>query len=113
LVLAEAAIDALSLAAIQCLREDTLYYAASGGGMGSSSISALEALLASIAALTGAMFCSAADANEPGDRFADRHRSLAEKLGVPFARHLDHEYQTSTTPLARSAQPRVSSKSRP
>ena len=85
LVLAEAAIDALSVAAIESLRKDTLY-AATGGGMGPGTIAALEALLASIAMLPGALLCSAADANGPGDRFADRHRSLAEKFRIPFAR---------------------------
>ena len=50
LVLAEAAIDALSVAAIESLRRDTLY-AATGGGMGPGTIAALEALLASIATL--------------------------------------------------------------
>ena len=67
LVLAEAAIDALSVAAIESLRKDTLY-AATGGGMGPGTIAALEALLASIAMLPGALLCSAADANGPGDR---------------------------------------------
>ena len=85
LVLAEAAIDALSVAAIKNLRRDTLY-AATGGGIGPGTIDALEALLVSIAMLPGALLCSASDANGPGDRFADRHRSLAEKFGVPFAR---------------------------
>jgi hypothetical protein len=42
LVLAEAAIDALSVAAIESLRADTLY-AAAGGGMGSGTIAVLEA----------------------------------------------------------------------
>ena len=85
LVLAEAAIDALSVAAIESLRKDTLYVA-TGGGMGPGTIAALEALLASIAMLPGALLCSAADANGPGDRFADRHRSLGEKFMIPFAR---------------------------
>jgi hypothetical protein len=85
LVLAEAAIDALSAAAIESLRADMLY-AASGGGMGPGTIAALEALLTAMATLPGALFCSATDANGPGDRFAERHRSLAEKFSVPFAR---------------------------
>jgi hypothetical protein len=85
LVLAEAAIDALSVAAIESLRDNTLY-AASGGGMGPGTIAALEALLTAMATLPGALFCSATDANGPGDRFAERHRSLAEKFSVPFAR---------------------------
>jgi hypothetical protein len=33
-----------------------------------------------------ALFCSATDANGPGDRFADRHQSLARKFGIPFER---------------------------
>jgi Toprim-like len=73
-VLAEAAIDALSVAAMESLRGDTLY-AATGGGMGPGTIAALEALLADIAMFPGA-----------GDRFADRHRWLGEKFRIPFAR---------------------------
>jgi hypothetical protein len=85
LVLTEAAMDALGIAAIESLRRDTLY-AATGGGMGPGTIAALEALLVNIALLPCALFCSATDANGPGDRFADWHRSLAEKYGIPFAR---------------------------
>ena len=89
LVVTEAAIDALSLAAIENLRGDTLY-AATGGGMGPGTIAALEALLVDIARLDDALFCSATDANGPGDRFADRHQSLARQFGVPFARLRPH-----------------------
>ena len=85
LVVAEAAIDALSLAAIENLRGDTLY-AATGGGMGPGTIAALETLLVDIARLSDARFCSATDANGPGDRFADRHQSLARNFGIPFVR---------------------------
>jgi hypothetical protein len=85
LVLTEAAIDALSIAAIESLRRDTLY-AATSGGMGPGTIAALEALLVNIAMLPSALFCSATDANGPGDRFADRHQSLAREFGIPFAR---------------------------
>jgi hypothetical protein len=85
LVVTEAAIDALSLAAIENLRGDTLY-ASTGGGMGPGTIAALEALLVDIARLPDALFCSATDANGPGDRFGDRHQSLARKFGVAFAR---------------------------
>jgi Toprim-like/Protein of unknown function (DUF3991) len=85
LVLTEAAIDALSIAAIESLRGDTLY-AATGGGMGPGTIAALEALLLHTATLPDALFCSATDANGPGDRFADRHQSLAREFGIPFAR---------------------------
>jgi hypothetical protein len=85
LVVTEAAIDALSLAAIENLRGDTLYVA-TGGGMGPGTIAALETLLVNIARFPDALFCTATDANGPGDRFADRHQSLAIKFGVPFAR---------------------------
>jgi hypothetical protein len=85
LVLTEAAIDALSLATLESLRTDTLY-AATGGGMGPGTIAALEALLVDIAMFPDSLFCSATDANGPGDRFADRHQSLARKFGVPFER---------------------------
>jgi hypothetical protein len=85
LVLAEAAIDALSVAALESLREDTLY-AATGGGMGPGTIEALEALLAGLAMHPDALFCSATDANGPGDRFAGRHRSLAKQFQVLFVR---------------------------
>jgi hypothetical protein len=85
LVLAEAAIDALSVAATEGIRVDTLY-AASGGGMGQGTIVALEALLSTIATFPDALFCSATDANGPGDRFAERHRTLAEKFNVRFVR---------------------------
>jgi hypothetical protein len=54
--------------------------------MGPGTIAALEALLVDIARLPDALFCSATDANGPGDRFADRHQSLARKFGIPFAR---------------------------
>jgi Toprim-like/Protein of unknown function (DUF3991) len=85
LVLTEAAIDALSLAAIENLRGDTLY-AATGGGMGPGTITALETLLVDLVRHPNALFCSATDANGPGDRFADRHQSLARKFGIPFTR---------------------------
>ena len=85
LVVTEAAIDALSVAVIENLRGDTLYLA-TGGGMGPGTIAALEALLVDIARLPDALFCSATDANGPGDRFADRHQSLARQFGIPFTR---------------------------
>jgi hypothetical protein len=85
LVLAEAAIDTLSVAALEGLRDDSLY-GATGGGMGPNTIAAVEALLAEMAALPGALLCSATDANDAGDRYADRHRAVADQFGVPFAR---------------------------
>ena len=81
LVVTEAAIDVLSLAAVENFRRDTLY-AATGGGMGPGTITALETLLVDLARFPDALFCSGTDANGPGDRFADRHQSLARKFGI-------------------------------
>ena len=54
--------------------------------MGPGTIAALEAMLIDIAMFPDALFCSATDANGAGDRFADRHQSLARKFGIPFTR---------------------------
>ncbi len=85
LVLAEAAIDALSRAALERLREDTIY-TATGGGMGPGTIAALEARLLALKDSRHALLESAADANLAGDRYAARHREIAERIGVPFKR---------------------------
>jgi hypothetical protein len=84
-VLAEAPIDALSLAAFEYLREDTIY-AATGGGMGPATIEAIKAHLLSIKNLPNARFDSATDANAAGDRYAVRHEEFAQNIGVPFRR---------------------------
>ena len=84
-VLAEAPIDALSLAAIEGMRAGTLY-AATGGGMGPATIEAIARILAEMAGTPGAIFCSAADANPAGERYALRHQELAACAGVPFER---------------------------
>ncbi|SNB83316.1 Toprim-like [Rhodoblastus acidophilus] len=84
-VLAEAAIDALSRAALESLRDDTIY-AATGGGMGPDSTEMIKTHLRAIGVLPGAQFESAADANLAGDRYAARHETLAIEAGVPFLR---------------------------
>jgi hypothetical protein len=85
LVIAEAPIDALSLAAIERIRADTLY-AATGGGMGPATVHAIQQLLARIAPLAGACVEGASDANRAGERYAARHAELAAAAGVPFER---------------------------
>ena len=85
LALAEAPIDALSLAAIEGTRPDTLY-AATGGGMGPGTVQAIEQALASIAGSPNALLASAADANRAGERYAERHAELASAAGVGFER---------------------------
>lgn len=90
LAVAEAPIDALSLAAFENIRSDTLY-AATGGGMGPKTVETIERLLADMAVLRPSVgletvFCSAADANPAGERYAARHHELAVRAGVPFER---------------------------
>ena len=84
-VLAEAPIDALSLAALEGIRRDTAY-AATGGGMGPATEAAIEAVLAAIAPLPGAHLVSGTDANLAGDRFAARHAEMAAAARVAFER---------------------------
>lgn len=84
-VLAEAPIDALSLAALEAVRADTLY-AATGGGMGPKTIQTIETIVARLAQIPGALFCSATDANRAGDRYAENHRDIAAGAGVAFER---------------------------
>ena len=75
LAVLEAPIDALSLAAIERIRQDTLYVA-TGGGMGPGTLEALQQAVARLAPMAGVLV-SAADANAAGDRFAARHEELA------------------------------------
>lgn len=85
LAIAEAPIDALSLAAFEDIREDTLYVA-TGGGMGPGTLRAIEGTLAAIASTPGAVLASATDANAAGERYAERHAELARSAGVGFER---------------------------
>ena len=85
IVVAEAPIDALSVAALEAIRPDTAYLA-TGGGMGPGTVRALSRDLAAIAGLPGALLISATDANAAGDRFAARHAELATAAGVACER---------------------------
>ena len=85
LVVAEAPIDALSLAAIEQLRGDTLYVA-TAGGMGPETIRALEQQLRAVAGVPAGMLIAAPDADRAGDGYADRLRVMAEVAGVRFER---------------------------
>ena len=84
-VVTEGPIDALSLAALDGSRPDTLYVA-TGGGMGPSTVGALQAMLARLATIPTGLIASAADANAAGDRYAERHAELAADAGVRFER---------------------------
>ncbi len=79
----EAAIDALSLAAIERLRRDTLY-AATAGGMGPATVAALRQLLRDLATDAAGMLIAATDADTAGRRYAARLAEIAAEIGVRF-----------------------------
>lgn len=77
----EAAIDAMSLAAIECLREGTLYLS-TGGGWSPQTTEALRGLVSR----DHAQLVAATDANSQGDAYAERLRALAEDVGCQWLR---------------------------
>jgi len=81
LCIAEAAIDAMSLAAIEGIREDTLYLS-TGGGWAPSSDAALRAL----AGRPGVQLVAATDSNPQGEIYGERLRALAEDIGCEWQR---------------------------
>jgi len=81
LCVTEAAIDAMSLAAIEELRPDTLYLS-TGGGWSPATGDAVRAL----AARPGAYLVAATDNNEQGDKYADRLVALAHGAGCSIER---------------------------
>ncbi len=85
LALTEAPIDAMSLAALEQLRPDTVY-AATGGGMGDGTIGAIEQILVRLSPSADAEFVSATDADDAGERYAARHAELARSAGINFVR---------------------------
>jgi hypothetical protein len=78
---AEAAIDAMSLATLDMLRDDTLYLS-TGGGWGPATVEALRAL----ASQPGTTLVAATDRNQQGDRYAKRLAKLAAEAGCANAR---------------------------
>ena len=80
----EAAIDALSLAAIERSRSDTLY-AATAGGMGPETVIALQQLLQVLSSDPAGMLIAATDADIAGRRYAARLAALATEAAVRFA----------------------------
>ena len=71
----EAPIDALSLAALERERNDTLY-GATGGGMGPGTLAALREEIARLAAIDSLLVIGT-DANTAGDRYAGQLGQLA------------------------------------
>jgi hypothetical protein len=83
IVVCEAAIDAMSLAAIERVRRDTLY-AATAGGMGPATIAALHQLLQVLATDPAGLLIAATDADIAGRRFATRLHEMATEAAVRF-----------------------------
>ncbi|MQB46096.1 DUF3991 and toprim domain-containing protein [Rhizobium sp. ICMP 5592] len=81
LAVTEAAIDAMSLAAIEGLRDGTLYLSTGGGWS-----PATQAALRELASRPDARLLAATDANAQGDLFAERLRALAEDAGCDWTR---------------------------
>lgn len=83
IAVAEAPIDALSVATRERLADDTLYVATSGG-LGSLTVDALDQLLAELAAAPGAVLAIATDNDPVGDRYAATlaERARAAQVGI-------------------------------
>ena len=81
LCVTEAAIDAMSLAARERMRADTLYLS-TGGGWSPATDAAIRAL----AARTDVQLVAATDNNTQGDVYADRLLALAEESGCSAER---------------------------
>lgn len=77
----EAAIDAMSLAAIEVLRPDTLYVS-TGGGWSPATDDAIRGL----AKRANAWLVAATDNNRQGDIYAERVRAIAADASAPYVR---------------------------
>jgi hypothetical protein len=81
LAVTEAPIDAMSLAAIERMRADTLYLA-TAGGMGPGTILALEQQLQALAGRPDAVLMAATDADPAGENYAMRLAGMAAAAGI-------------------------------
>lgn len=81
LCVTEAAVDAMSLAAIENLRGDSLYISTGGGWSPKT-----EAALLDLLARPSAHLVCATDANSQGDTFARRLQALAAQVERPSVR---------------------------
>jgi hypothetical protein len=85
LCVTEAAIDAMSLAAIEGLPCDTLYVSTGGGWA-----PAADAAIRGFAMRPGLLLVAATDANAQGDAYGERIRLIAEVVGGQYARLRPH-----------------------
>lgn len=81
LCVTEAAIDAMSLAAFEGLREGSLYLSTGGGWSPTT-----DAAMRRLAARPGAYLVAATDANGQGEAFAGRLRDIADEAGCDWTR---------------------------
>jgi hypothetical protein len=81
LCVTEAAIDAMSLAAFEGLREGSLYLSTGGGWSPTT-----DAVMRRLAARPGAHLVAATDANDQGETFAGRLRDIADEAGCDWLR---------------------------
>ncbi|MGV1963919.1 DUF3991 and toprim domain-containing protein [Rhizobium rhizogenes] len=81
LAVTEAAIDAMSLAAIEGPRDGTLYLSTGGGWSPST-----EGALRQLASRPDALLVAATDANPQGEMFAERLRALVHETGCDWSR---------------------------
>jgi hypothetical protein len=79
----EAAIDAMSLAAIERARCDTLYVA-TAGGIGPATVAALQLILQVLTTDPAGILIAATDADSAGRRYAARLEGMATEAGVGF-----------------------------
>lgn len=77
----EAAIDAMSLSAIEGLREGTLYLSTGGGWSPTT-----EAAVRRLATRPDAQLVAATDVDRQGETFADRLRAIADESGCDWLR---------------------------
>ena len=85
LAIFEAPIDALSMAAFEQLRGDTLYVA-TAGGIGPDTVTALVQLFGDLSAQPNAIVAIGTDNDAPGERHAKRLAALIEAAGLPWER---------------------------
>jgi len=105
LAVCEAPIDALSLAALEGVRADTLY-ASTTGGMGPQTLACLDALLRDLAAQPAGVLVAATDADAAGERYAGHLVAMAEAAGVRSERIVPLDGQKDWNDLLQQNQGR-------
>ena len=81
LAVLEAPIKAMAFAALEGMRQDTLYVG-TAGGMGPGTLVALQAEIAALAGRPGAVVVAAGDADTAGEKYAARVAEMASEAGL-------------------------------